>query len=252
MQVFTKYGFVHNKCFNCGTLYCSPCPTESQLSIFYNTFYSPKLWTAILLKSDEDRKKVQYRPRVETIVSFLKGFGQPRLNVAVDLGAGAGNFAVCLEETGYFNKIVCLELSADCVEICGQKGFDSRAGGVEILANGFADIILMNDLIEHVYDPGNLLKTCFSKLSDNGFLTIATPNCQGFDFILLDEKTGNITPPEHLNYFTPGSLEILLKASGFDLVHMSTPGKLDVEIIKKEMDKGFRIEKENKFLHVLY
>src|SRR3990167_11567478 len=49
---FTKYGFQHKKCPECQTIYTSPRPPESLLSVYYNEYEAAKFWTSLLLKAD--------------------------------------------------------------------------------------------------------------------------------------------------------------------------------------------------------
>ena len=124
-------------------------------------------------------------------------------------------------------------------------------GTVIDIETGSTNLICMNDLIEHVFDPFALLKECRRALNVGGFISIATPNGEGFDFKILKGKTKNITPPEHINYFNPHSINLLLERTGFSPISIETPGILDVEIIRKEKDQGFPLKTTNDYLDYL-
>ena len=171
--------------------------------------------------------------------------------VALDLGAGSGAFAICLKNTGYFDDIIALDISESCVTACRNCGLSAKQGTIADVETGSIDFICMNDLIEHVVDPLALIKDCRRVLKKGGFISIATPNGEGFDFKILKEQTKNITPPEHLNYFNPCSLVFLLERAGFIPVSLETPGILDVEIIRKAKDSGFPLKKKNEYLDYL-
>ena len=252
VNVFEKYGFKHNLCEKCNTLYCSPSPPEDLLTIYYNNYEAPKRWTSLLIKADVERKRLQYEPRVMEIISTIRDRGGANGGTAVDLGAGSGAFALCLKNTGFYKDVIALDFSEPCVEACRQQGLKAVLGGVDKMNDNSADLICMNDLIEHVFKPFDLLKECFRVLRKDGFISIATPNGQGFDFSILKDKTRNITPPEHLNYFNPRSLDIILSRAGFYTISLGTPGKLDVEIILKEKNSGFSIKENNEYVdHIL-
>ena len=74
---------------------------------------------------------------------------------------------------------------------------------------------------------------------------------EGFDFKILKDKTQNVTPPEHLTYFNPHSLSLILSKTGFQTVLVETPGKLDVEIILKEKKAGYPLKQNNEYLDYL-
>ena len=97
------------------------------------------------------------------------------------------------------------------------------------------------------------LSDCYLKLKKNGILMLATPNGEGFDFKILKESTENITPPEHIQYFNPKSIKILLEKVGFEVLDITTPGILDVDIIKRQLtDKCLNIKNNNEFLDYMY
>jgi 2-polyprenyl-3-methyl-5-hydroxy-6-metoxy-1,4-benzoquinol methylase len=209
------------------------------------------MWTDLLLKSDTERKIIQYAPRVEKIVSSIKDQGRRSGGVALDLGAGSGAFSVCLKSTGFFNEVIALDLSEDCVTACTNRDLKTLKGTITDLDDGSIDLICMNDLIEHLFDPFSFLKECYRVLRDSGYISIATPNGEGFDFKILKDKTKNITPPEHLTYFNPYSLSLLLSKTRFSTVFVETPGKLDIEIILKEKKSGYPIRDENEYIDYL-
>lgn len=230
-------GYKHYICQQCKTLYTSPRPSEALLNVFYSEFDAPKMWTELLLQADYERKVLQYRPRVEKILDMIN---KNKGKIAVDVGAGSGAFASALKDGGQFEKVIALDISQECVNACRQQGIESYCASIEILEEASVDMIFMNDMAEHLFDPKEFLHRCYDALSEGGWLSIATPNGQGFDFQILKEATGNITPPEHLQYFNPQSITFLLKSVGFSDVKVETPGILDVEIV--DQAKGMRGE----------
>ena len=203
---FAKYGFAHKICPKCRTLYCSPRPTDALISLYYSSFRAPELWTELLLKADRQRKILQHIPRVEKIVGTIQSRRKGNGGFALDLGAGSGAFATSLKNTGYFDDVITLDISESCVTACTNCGLSAKRGTIADIETGSIDFICMNDLIEHVFDPSTLLKECRRALRKGGFISIATPNGEGFDFRILKEQTKNVTPPEHINYFNPLSM----------------------------------------------
>lgn len=248
---FKKYGFKHKLCEKCRTIFCSPRPSEELLNIFYNQFESLKMWTRLLLATDTERKMLQYEPRVNKIISIIKRNKGKKGGIAIDIGAGSGAFSMCLKKTDFFTKIIALDLSEDCIKVCRKNGLDAVCGSIWDLEDNSADLICINDLIEHLYDPLSFLKKCYRVLGDGGNISIATPNGEGFDFKIFKSDTDNVTPPEHLNYFNCFSIDLLLARAGFKTVCLETPGKLDVEIVLNKKNKGYLISKKNEYIDFL-
>lgn len=251
-DIFIKYGFRHKICDNCRTLYCSPRPKDDLLTIFYNDWDSPRMWTELLLKADKERKFLQYQPRVEKLVSLIQNNKTKGTGIAIDLGAGAGTFALCLKETSLFSDVIALDLSEACVNACKKAGLNAQLKTINDIPDNSIDLISMNDLIEHLFDPYSFLIECYKTLQKDGYIFIVTPNGEGFDFKIMKNRTVNITPPEHLQYFNPDSLDAILNRAGFHITFLETPGKLDVQIVLKEkLGGGITLVDKNEYIAYL-
>lgn len=251
-DVFVKYGFNHKQCPSCLTLFCSPRPEEKLLLQYYSDWEAPRYWTNLLVETDVNRKSLQYEPRVLELIELLKPRIGTHAELAVDLGAGSGAFALALKKTDFFKKVLAVDFSENCVETCVKQGLDAVQGSIEDLPSNSADLITMNDLIEHIFDPKSFLKTCHRVLKPEGFISIATPNGQGFDFKIFKDRTVNITPPEHINYFNPESVKVLLESAGYHVISSQTPGILDAQIVIREVvNNNYPLKDRNEFLHFL-
>jgi len=246
---FYKYGFQHVQCLVCGTLMVAPRPSEKDMFEYYSEFEAPAFWTEVLLKTDSERKTLQYAPRAEKLIEICAKRLNRRQSVFLDVGAGAGNFALAVQKRDYFNKIIALDVSNKCKLVCEGKGLDCFKGNLSDY-NDKVDCISMNDLIEHVYSPRKLLKDAHKILKRGGILMIATPNAIGFDFMLFGKDTDNITPPEHMQYFNPVSIRTLLERTGFSVLDISTPGILDVQIAERKIKDGYRLRR-NKYVEYI-
>ena len=84
------------------------------------------------------------------------------------------------------------------------------------------DLIWCNHLLEHMLGPVKLLNLCFEALKPGALLFVTLPN-DGSDFqqTLLAKgvvpRPWWVAPPEHLSYFTLGSLVNLGESCGFEL-----------------------------------
>lgn len=249
---FRKFGYHHRNCPRCGTVWCSPRPSQDLLDEYYTAWEAPRHWTQFLLNTDNSRKTLQYRPRTESIVSVMKSGFEQRCGTAIDLGAGIGDFSLELAKLGYFRSILALDIAKECVDRCIERGLTARQASLADLDANSADLIAMNDFIEHVFSPIQLLDECRRVLGTGGFLSIATPNGEGFDFRIFKEKTVNVTPPEHLTYFNPKSIALLLERAGFEVMTVETPGILDVQIVIREvLENGYPLGRRNEFIEFL-
>ena len=95
----------------------------------------------------------------------------------LDLGSGQGGTAKILSEN---NKVISLDLNI--VRLKLQEDFKDniqRVNGdaliVPLKADSF-DLIILQDVIEHVNDPQSLIISLYSLLKKNGILYLSTPN----------------------------------------------------------------------------
>jgi hypothetical protein len=68
-------------------------------------------------------------------------------------------------------------------------------------------------------------------MSSGDLFVFTTLSGTGFDIQLLWEHSKSVSPPHHLNFLNPRSIAMLLKRIGFETIEVSTPGKLDVDIV---------------------
>ena len=50
----------------------------------------------------------------------------------------------------------------------------------------------------------------------------------------LWNKSRSVSPPHHINFFNPKSIEIFLKKHKFKIIDISTPGKIDIDILNND------------------
>ena len=91
-------------------------------------------------------------------------------------------------------------------------------------------LITAFEVIEHLYDPKFFLDWALNLLTDNGLIYLTCPNIEGFETQILGKHSDTIDH-EHLNLFNPHGIQKLLNRSGFKLIEISTPGRLDADIV---------------------
>ncbi len=151
-----------------------------------------------------------------------------------------------MQSRNYFNRIVAVEPTPNLAETCRGKGLEVIEDVIENIETddkGSFDVVVNFEVIEHLFSPRNFLDNCKKLLKPGGLLITTCPNGQGFDFRVLKEKCNSVDH-EHLNYFNPCSLGLLLESSGFNVLESYTPGKLDAELVRNKILSGeFEVDK---------
>jgi SAM-dependent methyltransferase len=75
----------------------------------------------------------------------------------------------------------------------------------------------MGDVVEHLRDPLSVLRTVAAILKPGGIVIISTPNVASFAGRVLQIK-----PEEHLYYFSPGTMTMLLEKTGLEAVRIES------------------------------
>jgi 2-polyprenyl-3-methyl-5-hydroxy-6-metoxy-1,4-benzoquinol methylase len=110
--------------------------------------------------------------------------------------------------------------------------------------DSFFDVIVLNEVIEHLHDPNKMINFCNKKLKKNGIMVIIAPDFASIHSKLMKEKWWFIEKV-HLYYFTRKTMQELLEKNNFSGIRIKRYYKsfmLDY-VIKK-----LNLSKENKFL----
>jgi SAM-dependent methyltransferase len=172
--------------------------------------------------TEYDRDKEPMRP---TFVSFIEKFRTfaPKGRL-LDVGAATGFFADIARKEGYDAEGV--EISAYAAEEGRKKGLVMFTGTLSSVpkTNPYA-VITMFDLIEHVNDPLEELRSAAALLVPQGILVINIPDFSSATARLLGKHWHAIVPPEHLYYYTRANITAFLERAGFTVLEISAPAK---------------------------
>jgi hypothetical protein len=81
-----------------------------------------------------------------------------------------------------------------------------------------------------------------------GYLFVSTLSIDGFDLKTLWDKSSQISPPHHINFHSIKGFNLLFKRAGLSDIQITTPGQLDVDIVRNFVNKNPEIVKNNKFM----
>ncbi|HOW28803.1 MAG TPA: class I SAM-dependent methyltransferase [Elusimicrobiota bacterium] len=232
-ESFVKDGFRYVECSSCKTLYTSPRPTQEDFGRFYRESRSSRFWAEHFYKETESARRDKiFRPRALDVAQTAHKYFNTKSLSIVDIGSGYGTFLEELRNTGAFDPIEGIEPSPDLASVCEKKGFKTFRSSVEDVKMGSRfDIATNFELFEHLFSPRMFLQAVHQVLKPGGILYMTTLSGQGFDLLLLRERSKSISPPHHINFINPESLVHCLNRAGFDVLEISTPGKLDVDIV---------------------
>lgn len=153
----------------------------------------------------------------------------PEAKTLLDVGCAHGWF---VEAASRSFDVLGIEPDQAVYASTSSRGLPVRAGFFPdaLRMDEKFDIIVFNDVFEHIPDSEVILRACHEKLNENGVLLLNLPSSSGFFYKLskLFHRTGLSSffdrlwqkgmPSPHLHYFDAKNLSDLLGKNGFSTV----------------------------------
>ena len=212
-------------CAVCGFRHVVPLPTPSELERAYREAYYTDEKPEFLSHAGEDQEwaELVQRDRLAIFEDLLP----PERRSLLDIGSGPGFLLRTAKDRGW--QVLGIEPSR-------QAAAHARSLGVQIVEEFFNaetastlgrfDVVHLNNVLEHVPNPIEILTLARSVLTPGGVLCINVPN-DFTPFQVAASASLNIAqwwvaPPHHLNYFDFDSLSGLVTRLGFNVRERST------------------------------
>lgn len=201
-------------CDFCGAGFADDLPSQNEVSEYYRVLskYETKD------QSQNYNKKViksVHNPLHEHFFRFIKDYVNYD-SVIADFGCGSGELLTIFKDYG-FKKIIGVDPSKQCVEqLIHMQGISAIQSDIEHIddTNKF-DCIILSCVLEHIIDVQTVIKKVYKLLNAHGVFFIVVPD--GSKFSLSKDGPFQQFSIEHVNYFSPKSLENLLKSNKFSL-----------------------------------
>lgn len=205
-------------CESCGYLGYMDRPTREWVTSFYS-----EVWDAAQYrdaKKAAQKLKTRISPLQQHLIDLLKTVPIEKNRLVCDIGCGKGGVLKALADNGFTNSIG-IENSRYRSEIVKEKyGFNMITGSFEnpetvekLRALAPVALFFSCHVLEHVYNPHEVLKV-ISELQQHG------------DYVLLAVPNANYEPLAtmlfwlpHLHSFTTISLERMLQKYGYEIIN---------------------------------
>ena len=231
-------------------MHCICCKTKLEPSLSNYTFYCKacNYWASNLVpdiaseklqlgnnigrETDIDISHLDYirRPNFEKILRYIGRLNKKENPKILDIGCGSGLFMQVSKELGL--DIIGIEPNTLMFDAALKKGLDVRKGYFpeQLKQDEKFDVIILNDVFEHLENNDDLLKAVRIHLNPEGRLIINVPNADGVIFKIAkilrrfgvekiwDRLWQKMFYTPHLHYFSPKSLSIILKNHNFALI----------------------------------
>lgn len=211
--------FIVVQCENCGHLYLNPQPKPESWSVIY-----PSNYYTLTGRHSEDSSRIIALLKKMIIRKRLSYFRKQLTGTMRILEVGCGDGSLLIDLKNSFPNIsatgVDLAFTEDIINRNLRAGITLITGRIEdvSLPKKEFDLVIMNQLIEHLWNPRDVLRKIHDSLVPNGMISIETINTSAYDRkIFRGGLWGSFYFPRHLNFFNFNSLEKLLTICGFEV-----------------------------------
>ncbi len=208
------------RCQACGLLFLEDKPQISDIPGLYSErYYTVNSQSPLYLEGLIYRTKI--KGDLKRVVGLIKAYRCSSI-----LECGCGNIEKLIRLRKVFSRErlrlvgIDLLLPREAKEAAKQYDIELYEGDVSILDNnhniGQFDLILMSQILEHLYQPAEALAAIKKHMNANAKILIETPSPSGMDFILFRRKFwGGYHIPRHFYIFSQSSLVSFLQQIGF-------------------------------------
>ena len=197
------------QCQNCDVVYAPTPPTSDfLLNAYSDSAYDSGIEASAAAQS--------YANAVNPYLSRLT-----RRSAAVDVGAGSGPLLPWLCEEG-FSPVIGIEPSRSAIEAASPSVRSLLREGLfspELLSDTSPSFLCSFMTLEHMSDPGEFVKSAYALLEPGGMLAVVVHNWRAPLNRLLGLRSP-IIDVEHLQLFSPKSLQVLFEKNGFKPVEL--------------------------------
>jgi 2-polyprenyl-3-methyl-5-hydroxy-6-metoxy-1,4-benzoquinol methylase len=253
-------------CMNCNLVSCYPFPGNEELNNFYKGFLFNKPSTA----SKSMIKRNEIKQDVEKIIEHLRMKNDikiPKDFKVLDYGGGIGFYSYAFTKLGY--EVTLVDKDEEALNYAKKKFPNiyqiKNLDDLDPFTDKY-DLIYCNQVIEHVTDPDQFLKSLKTLLNYKGTIILTTPNQMSKEYLVRFDwlieyllKTSGLNvlkfiksflefiktpwiccdPPRHLFSFNLENFQILLHRNNFIIIDIFTEISTEQVFSKKKYKHNY-------------
>ncbi|MCK4836263.1 MAG: class I SAM-dependent methyltransferase [Candidatus Aminicenantes bacterium] len=226
--LFKKFDHDFFQCNDCKFGKFNPVPDEKDILKRYSDDYFINEYLQSYGASDHSVDMKVIYSRFDFIEQLVSKYHPENLRKKkiLDIGCGGGFLLKTFQERGW--EVFGIDIIDRSIEF-GRRvlgipmeklNFESTSPGKLIEKYGKFNLISITDVLEHFFDPISVLKKIADILKNDGVLFLSVPNIESISFKYIGKEWAIISPLEHISYFSPRSLKIILEKNGFENINI--------------------------------
>jgi 2-polyprenyl-3-methyl-5-hydroxy-6-metoxy-1,4-benzoquinol methylase len=224
--------FQYATCRACGLRFEVFRPSPAEMARYYPEDYAPHAADRKRSRSGLRKRLLQMANRISGDLASARKISRmyendvSRDTVFLDFGCGSGRFLDRMRARGAVT--IGVDNSSQVLAQVAQRGHEAiRAENFSAFSRK-VNFVRMNHVLEHLYEPENVLRKIHEILEPGGRLHIAVPNPTGLSARLFGSAWHGLDCPRHVILFPSHSLSALLGKIGFrDIQAIQEPAAKD-------------------------
>ena len=208
LEQFGDFKVLHCQC---DFVYQSPRLKEDAIKAYYeqSSYYSGEGAGYL----DYAKQEYGLRKTFRALLNNLQSHGCSGGSL-LEIGCGWGYLLD--EAKQYFSLRWGTDYNQEAASVAAQFSDKVIVGGLEELraTEEQFDCIVLNQVIEHVYDPIEFSRSVRAILKPNGHVVMATPNINSPIRFIMGKKWPSYKVPEHVSYFSQATLARMMRDAG--------------------------------------
>ena len=205
------------QCAKCALVYLSPRPAPDAVSLIYPPHYYS-------FTGEEEGRGIVRKLRALWEERKAQDYGRllgPGPRKILDVGCGRGRFLTLMQRVGPPEwALYGIDLDAGAVAGARERGFHAtQATIMDYEPEDRFDLIMLQQVIEHVADPRAVLQRLRDLLAPGGVVVLETPNLAGWDYRLFQKGLwGGYHFPRHWTLFTATTFRRFIEDVGLQVI----------------------------------
>lgn len=227
VSVFERDGLSYHRCEATGSLFASPVPCQDALDELARSGAATRLRRDYFAQRfSENQREAIHAPLVRWMGDALDEHGVNGPIAVAMVGNDNTGTALALQDKLAPSRF------ATVARISGQPVPNADVYTAEDAPKEAFDLIVDCGSLDRVADPLARVQLWWDLLAPGGFLAFTTNTANGLEYQLLGGDAPSFVALDRLTLFTIPAMQSILTDQGFDVEEMSTPGRLDVELME--------------------
>ncbi len=199
------------RCPVCSLVWLSHPPRPEEMHLHYTGAYHQ------LISAGGQNSPHRWRDRKATLTQYKQS------GALLDLGCSSGSFLEFMRSESW--ELYGLEMSAEAARAAeARSGAQVYAGDIldTCFPREYFDVITCFDVLEHLYEPRQVMARVTEWLKPGGIFYVLVPNVDSAEARVFGSYWHGLELPRHLFHYSPASLKFLAESAGLQAVSLET------------------------------